>query len=156
MYRVHLLRQHVNLFRIGLLIYILSFFLAAVAGPGVQSGPAFGYYFAFYSLGFPLWWALGHATVFGTMELLSMAISGMINLVFLTIAILVLFNRVQLTTGVVNILRYVVLAMIPFCWVVFHFEELYPREGHFLWIVGMLLVLFSDRSTKKKEGPSTR
>jgi hypothetical protein len=33
--------------------------------------------------------------------------------------------------------------MAPFCWVVFHYENLYPREGYFLWILGMLLALFS-------------
>jgi hypothetical protein len=154
----HLLRPHVNLFRIGLLLYFLSFLLVAVAGPRVHSGPAFGYYCAFYSLFIPLVqakaWVEGNATVFGTMEVLSMAVSGMINLVFLTVVFLVLFKRAQLTTGVANFLRFLVLAMIPFCWIVFHFEALYPREGHFLWIVGMLLVLFSDQSMKRKEASS--
>jgi len=43
----------------------------------------------------------------------------------------------------VAILRIVVLLMMPFCWVVFHDHESYPREGHFLWLFGMVLVVFS-------------
>jgi hypothetical protein len=35
--------------------------------------------------------------------------------------------------------------MIPFCWIVFHYENLSPRLGHFLWILGMLLVLFANK-----------
>jgi hypothetical protein len=30
--------------------------------------------------------------------------------------------------------------MIPFCWVIFYALEVYPREGHVLWVIGMLLV----------------
>ena len=33
--------------------------------------------------------------------------------------------------------------MMPFCWLAFYTESLYPREGYFLWTVAMILVLFS-------------
>jgi hypothetical protein len=148
-------RRHVNLFWIGLLIYILSFFLPAVDGPRVNSGPAFGYFCAFYSLFLPLGqfkaWMEGDTTAFGRTEMLCMAVGGMINIVFLVFVLLVLIKRVKLTTGVVRVFRFVVLAMIPFGWITFHFEKLYPLEGHVLWIMGMLLVLFSDRSAARKE-----
>jgi hypothetical protein len=39
-------------------------------------------------------------------------------------------------------LKFALLSMIPFCWVVFHFLEVYPREGHVFRVIGMLLVLF--------------
>jgi hypothetical protein len=42
-----------------------------------------------------------------------------------------------------KILRIMTLLMIPSCWIVFHNEHLYPREGHVLWVVGMVLALFS-------------
>jgi hypothetical protein len=42
-----------------------------------------------------------------------------------------------------RILRTATLLMIPFCWIVFYNEGLYPREGHVLWVVGMVLALFS-------------
>jgi hypothetical protein len=41
-----------------------------------------------------------------------------------------------------KVLRTVLLAMMPFCWVVFYLEPLYPREGYFLWTASMLAVLF--------------
>jgi len=37
--------------------------------------------------------------------------------------------------------------MIPFCWIVFYNERLYPREGHILWVAGMVLALFSESSS---------
>jgi hypothetical protein len=42
------------------------------------------------------------------------------------------------------ILRTITLVMIPFCWIVFYDEHAYPREGHVLWIAGMVLALFSE------------
>ena len=42
-----------------------------------------------------------------------------------------------------KILRIITLLMIPFCWIVFYNEGLHPREGHVLWVVGMVLALFS-------------
>ena len=41
-------------------------------------------------------------------------------------------------------LKFVLISMIPFCWVVFYSFEIYPREGHVLWVIGMLLVLFAS------------
>ncbi len=46
-------------------------------------------------------------------------------------------------------MRVVVLAVIPFSWGVFYYEDLYPREGYFLWIFGMLLVLFSAKTKRQ-------
>jgi hypothetical protein len=42
-----------------------------------------------------------------------------------------------------KILRTITLLMIPFCWIVFRNEHLYPREGHVLWVVAMVVALFS-------------
>jgi hypothetical protein len=40
-------------------------------------------------------------------------------------------------------LRIVILIFLPFSWVVFVTRHIYPREGYFLWSIGMLLTLFS-------------
>lgn len=40
-------------------------------------------------------------------------------------------------------LKFALLFMIPFCWVVFHYLEVYPKEGHVRSVIGMLLVLIS-------------
>ena len=42
-----------------------------------------------------------------------------------------------------RILRTTTLLMIPFCWIVFYNEGLYPREGHALWVLAMVFALFS-------------
>ncbi len=47
-------------------------------------------------------------------------------------------------------LRTTMLLMIPSCWMVFYNDSLYPREGHVLWIVGMVLALFSESSSSRR------
>ncbi|MGC2419987.1 MAG: hypothetical protein WA434_19755 [Candidatus Acidiferrales bacterium] len=76
----------------------------------------------------------------GFVEHLSLFMSGCVNPVFLVAAALGFSGGHQRSMAV---LRIVVILMIPFCWIVFHYESMYPREGHFVWIIGMLLVLFS-------------
>ena len=78
-------------------------------------------------------------------DFLSVLISGWINPVFLITAILVFVGRLQ---RLIAVLRIVVVLMTPFCWAVFHYEGVYPREGHFVWIVAMLLVLLSRELTR--------
>ncbi len=66
-------------------------------------------------------------------EYLALVISGLINPLFLVILTLAAMGYQQ----AVAILRIILLLMIPFCWVVFYSHPLYPREGHFLWVLGM-------------------
>ena len=80
------------------------------------------------------------ATFDGRFDFLSVLLSGWINPVVLITVIFLIRGRPQrLVAG----MRIVVILMIPFCWVVFHREGVYPREGHFVWIAGMLVNLFS-------------
>jgi len=72
---------------------------------------------------------------------LSILIGGLINPVFLGYTTLAFLKRKPRTA---RVLKFALLSMIPFCWVVFHSLEVYPREGHVLWVIGMLLVLFSS------------
>jgi hypothetical protein len=74
-------------------------------------------------------------------EYVALVISGWINPVFLIVVALMLRERYQ---RAVAILRITLLLMIPFCWVVFYDYGIYPREGYFLWLFGMLLALFSS------------
>ena len=53
-----------------------------------------------------------------------------------------------------KILRTITLLMIPFCWVVFYDGRLFPREGHSLWVAGMVLALFSDGPSSSREVPA--
>jgi hypothetical protein len=82
-----------------------------------------------------------------TAEYIALLISGWINIAFLaSLAI-----RWRSGNGrAFRILRTTTLLMIPFCWIVFYDEGLYPREGHVLWIVGMVLALFSESSSSSR------
>ena len=72
---------------------------------------------------------------------ISLPISGLINPLFL---LTVAFMEFKPFVRPRAILRIVLLLLFPVCWVVFFHDELHPREGYFLWIAGMLLVLFSN------------
>jgi len=74
-------------------------------------------------------------------QYLSILISGLINPVFLVYATLAFLKQ---KPRAARVLKFVLLSMIPFCWIVFQFLKVYPREGHVLWVIGMLLVLYSS------------
>jgi hypothetical protein len=79
----------------------------------------------------------------GLVPYFSLLIAGWINPVFLITAFLMLARTHQ---RLVVILKVAVVLLIPFTWLFFAtFGALYPREGYFVWVAGMLLVLFSDR-----------
>ncbi len=120
----------------GMIVYTVSFFLVAVGGGGLYAG-ARGYDCAVNAVLMPF-----HLSDFGisALESTSLFVSGLTNLVFLAAVILML---VPPSRRLVLIAKVALLLMAPFCWVVFHYENLYPREGYFLWILGMLLALFS-------------
>jgi len=124
-------------------MYAVSFalFWGGCRVPGC--GPSRGYLAAFFSLVLPLkenpWsvpW-LFHDMIF---EYVAFLISGWINPVFLIVVALMLRGQYR---RAVAVLRIILLLMFPFCWVVFYNYGAYPREGHFLWIFGMVLTLFS-------------
>ena len=133
--------RKVALFRVGLLIYAISFALVATVGPWTNHPNTPGYGAAFIALVAPL-----IANPFSTLYLhdetrsyVALLISGWINPLFLITLILAHLRHER----AVAILKFIVLLMIPFCWVVFYEIGAYPREGHFLWLFGMVLALFS-------------
>jgi hypothetical protein len=130
-----------RVFWIGLSLYAVSFLLVAV-GHSFTGFTMRGYECANDELLSP--WQ--HDPTFdGRFDFLSVLISGWINPVFLITAIFVFLGR---PPRPIAVMRTVVILMIPFCWVVFHHEGVYPREGHFVWIFGMLLVLFSKEAAR--------
>ena len=132
------------LFRLGLGIFVLSFFLLATGDPKGWTGRLRGYECAYFAVQSPLTstpFSPGSADYAPPFLYLSILISGLINPVFLGYTTLAFLKRKPRTT---RVLKFALLSMIPFCWVVFHSLEVYPREGHVLWVIGMLLVLFSS------------
>jgi hypothetical protein len=138
------------LFGLGLLIYALSFFLFATGDHKGMIGRLKGFECAYLAIASALDSPFSPSSaVYPPLVLyLSILISGLINPVFLVFATLASLTR---KPRIVRVLRFVLLSMIPFCWVVFHFFEVYPREGHVVWVIGMLLVLFS--SWKQERDP---
>jgi len=89
-----------------------------------------------------------------TFKYMSGILNGWINPVFFLTMILMLVDK---TLRLTRIFRYVVLALVPFCWVALLYDHVYPREGYILWTIGMLLVLISkssktSRSTQVLQG----
>lgn len=126
---------------IGIGLYAVSFMLPAIGGAAVTapSGWASGYNCAWFTLAMPLQGFTGYFRD-RHFEYFSLLLSGLINPVFI-IALAVGIQRRLARLFIA--LRTALLLMIPFCWIVYYKEASYPREGHFVWILGMLLALFS-------------
>jgi hypothetical protein len=131
------------LFGLGLLIYTLSLLLFATGDHKGVLGRLKGFECAYLAIASALDspFSAGSGVYPPVILYLSISMSGLINPVFLVYAALASLTR---KPRIVRVLRLVLLSMIPFCWVVFHFLEVYPREGHVLWVIGMLFVLFSS------------
>jgi hypothetical protein len=145
------MKSHGRWFWVGLCLYGVSFCVIALgqtsASPGTQ--PLFGYYCAFFAFVYP--WveardALLHNVplAFSPVACVILLISGWINVMFLGTTFLAL---IALSPRAFVVGRILVFSMVPFSWVfAFYYLRAYPREGHFLWVFGMLLVLLSNGS----------
>jgi hypothetical protein len=133
------------LFRLGLGIYALSFFLLATGDPkGGLVGRLRGFECAYFAVQVPLTstpFSPDRADYIPPFMYLSTVISGLINPVFVVHAA---FASLRRNPRMVGVLKFTLLSMIPFCWVVLYDLGVYPREGHVFWVIGMLLVLFSS------------
>jgi hypothetical protein len=135
------------LYNVGLVIYVFSFFFVATADLRGVTGRMTGYECAYLAIQSSLTDnpfspnSAAASTSAPVFVYLSILISGLINPVFLIYMTLTSLKRAP---RAVRALKFALLAMIPFCWVVFYFVEIYPREGHVLWVIGMLLVLLSS------------
>jgi hypothetical protein len=132
---------------VGLSIYVASFFLLAVGDFEGLAGPVRGYSCAEVALLSPFSEDGRSILREKPVEYFSLLGSGLINLVFLTTFFLQLF---KVRSQAIVVLRNLTILMIPLCWVVFRYERFYPREGHILWIVGMLLTLFAMSNLQVK------
>jgi hypothetical protein len=132
-------------FWLGFLVYAVSFFLSFVGGPGVYtpkspSGADCAFDWFFFPWIHVHWHSMASFLTDAPIENVSIAISGWINPVFFLAVILQVIGK---TPRLSKVLRYVILLMLPFSWVLFLDQHVYPREGYLLWIGAMLLVLFS-------------
>jgi hypothetical protein len=123
----------------AMLAYALSFALTAAS----RGATIPGYVCAYWTLLSPLTMDT-QLIEKGIAEYIAILVSGWINIVFLAAVAM----RWRSGTGrAFRILRTTTLVMIPFSWIVYYCERAYPREGHVLWVVGMVVALFSARSS---------
>jgi hypothetical protein len=131
--------RHVG-FRVGLLLYGVSFLLPTVSDPLNSRRVLRGYETAVVALG--LCWPLQNPVLDSSgVEYASVVISALINLVFPAAAYCSFLGDASRVTW---ILRSLLLLMLPFCWIVFHYLGLRPYVGYYAWTVAMLLTLFFD------------
>lgn len=126
----------------GLALYVGAFFLT-----GAQDVRD-----AFLDRGYPGWFCAvitlinvwGHDGLSllreSPIQYFSLLFSGWINPLFL---ITLLTQFVWPKGRPALALRFILLLMFPACWIGFYKMSLYPREGYFTWIAGMLLVVFT-------------
>jgi hypothetical protein len=130
----------------GLSIYVISVFLWA-GDFGDLVGPLRGYFCAEISLVSSFSEDGRSVLRERPIEYFSLLVSGLINPVFLVTFFLQIFRA---RSRALVVLRSLTILMIPLCWVVFRYERLHPREGHFFWIFGMILTLFTMSNLRIK------
>jgi hypothetical protein len=113
---------------------------------GSGGDPFFGGFCAYFAFFYPLELLFrGVSPPWGPLGFISLVVSGWINPLFIIVAIL---DWAEFQQRLASILRKAILAMIPFSWFFAFYEvRMIPREGHFLWIVGMLLTLYPKQFT---------
>jgi hypothetical protein len=154
----HAMRDPRSLLRIGIGAYLVSFFLVAIS-PGTRglgcailalSGP-------FIALNVPS--GTGAAQFFdgNRFGYVALFVSGLVNIAF-PLAMFLKFKRYDRSFAAARI---AVLVTIPFSWMVFVLLPVLPREGHVLWVSGMLLALFCEeiaaqrRASVSSRGPES-
>jgi hypothetical protein len=142
-----------TLVAVGLSLYVASFFLLAIGDFGRLVEPVRGYFCAEIALVSPFSEDMRSLLHEKPIEYFSVLGSGLINPLFLTTFFLQLF---RVRPRAVVVLRNLTIVMIPLCWVVLRYERFYPREGHVLWIAGMLLTLFAMSNLQVKSPKGQR
>ena len=126
-----------TVFRSAMLAYGVSFGLVAVSSPG---GSILGSMCAYVAFAAPL--GMFFEGRVAAADYLPGLISGWINIAFVASV----WIRWRYGKGrAFRILRTTTLVMIPFSWIVMYDQQVYPREGHVLWIASMVVALFSVR-----------
>jgi hypothetical protein len=141
-----------RLYKNGLLLYGLSFLLASVSLYD-WSGSYPGWGCAYVALQFffaqASRWTHGMPSIGEPISYFSSVVVGWINPIFWLTAYLRTTGRFHI---LINVLRIVLVGMMPLCFFVFQRNRLHPREGYFVWIIGMLMVLFSSQEAAAPEG----
>ncbi len=135
-----------TLFALGLVAYLASFFLVGVYG---FDAPVQGYVCAGMALWMPLAFLSGgqqsspaSGSALWPLMLFAMFIAGLVNIAF-PIAVFLRLTANSGSSGFQRMRVYIPL-MAACSWLVFVLEFFIPREGHVLWMVGIVFALFPE------------
>jgi hypothetical protein len=139
---------------IGLLLYVVSFFLMATGAPSpvdgqTPDGRMPGFLCAFFAFIYPLEEArlalFDHVPpTLGAISFISLLVSGWINPVFVVTVFLDLSEQYERRVSILKIVLVVMMLFTAVFFMTFPVLFLHPREGYFLWLVAMFLALFAD------------
>jgi hypothetical protein len=138
-----------QLWRFGLTLYAISFFLISAADAVADAYPTRGVLCAWAAFVLPLDFRLWpeDSPVF---LLPSVLLSGWINPLFLVATVLYLWDHRKRLFGVI---RVIITLCFPACLVALNLQGMVPREGFFLWAVGILLCLYADLLVRAFQPP---
>ena len=143
-----------SLLRIGIGAYLVSFLLVAISvgtrGHGCAIVALLG---PFIALDVPS--GAGAVQFFdgNPFGYVALFVSGLVNIAF-PLAMFLKFKGYDRSFAAARI---AVLVTIPFSWMVFVLLPVLPREGHVLWVCGMLLALFSEEiAARRRASASSR
>lgn len=132
---------------LGILLYVVSFFLIAVKNVDNDAGFS-GYWCALTTLTAP-WGSEGLKQLRqAPLDFFSVLLSGWINPLFL---IVVIVRWISPRSRLGWILFTLVLLMFPACWIVFARAHLRPSSGYFVWTMGMLMALLAGAFARSGE-----
>jgi ABC-type microcin C transport system permease subunit YejE len=137
---------------IGLALYAASFALPAISSSSATNGAVRGYLCAWITLTVP--WGHDGMNVFHDKPFVYIAIlvSGLTNVVFLITTVMMLIKRCEKLAAIFRVL---LLLMLPCSWFILYQLKFVPREGHYMWILGMLLTVFSNELTGYRRASAT-
>jgi hypothetical protein len=148
------MRDTRSLMRIGIGAYLVSFLLVAIStGTRGHRCAIVALLVPFIALDAPS--GTGAAQFFdgNPFGYVATFVSGLVNIAF-PLAMFLKFKRYDRSFAAARI---AVLVTIPFSWMVFVLLPVLPREGHVLWVSGMLLALFSEEiAARRRASASSR
>lgn len=80
--------------------------------------------------------------LFSIVESTFLLVAGLINVVFLITIFFTLDYRYE---RLASRLKIAILLMIPFCWAFLALRPFVPLAGHFVWIAGIVVTMYSQQ-----------
>lgn len=131
----------------GIAAFVTSFFLIAVQDDSLR-----GWQCAWITLAW-MWRSTAALIQEKPIAWIATVLSGLVSPAFLIAISMILWNKFH---RLARILSVTALVLVPATWVVFHYYNLVPREGYYLWVGSMLLIVIPDEVTRIRSKKITK